>query len=127
MTFFLVAGGQQAGKLFCQVGIAFAIPERFNAGLVVLGADVLSRQLLRPVGGIDHQRLADIRRGSDLLHQGEELFPGCGLLQAAHIQKCSAPLRINEKRFWALRGETRFTDTLHAVQHHFLRPGNPAR
>ena len=47
-----VQSGQKLRKLFCQVGVAFAVAEFLNAGFRVLLANMIHAHLLCPIGGI---------------------------------------------------------------------------
>ena len=91
-----ITGCKQAGELFSQEGIAFAVTEALDAGLLILGADMVDAHLLRPVGGVDDQRPADIGGVGDLLDQSDQLFPGCGFLQAADVQMRGTAFGVDE-------------------------------
>ena len=93
-----IAGREEAAPLFSEVGVTFAVAEGLDAGLLVLGADVCDTELFSPIRRIDHQRLADVRRGGDLIHDGDELVPRLGLIHTADIHLRGAAFRVNEKR-----------------------------
>ncbi len=56
-----VQSGQKLRKLFCQVGVAFAVAKFLNTGFRVLLANMIHAHLLSPIGGIQYQRAAKAR------------------------------------------------------------------
>ena len=110
-----IAGREEAAPLFGEVGIAFAVAEGLDAGLLVLLADMGNTELFSPIRRIDYQRLADIRRDGDLVHDGDELVPRLGFLHAADVHLGGAAFGVDEERIRKPAGEGALPDAFAAV------------
>ena len=73
---------------------------------------------LRPIRRVQHERLADIRIGGDLVHDGEQLLPRLRFVDTAHVHVSRATLGINEERFRESGGKGRLADALAPVGDH---------
>ena len=76
--------------------------------------------MLRPVGGIDHEGLADPGGGGDFLDNGEKLFPGLGLVDTADVHMRRATLGVDDDGVRETGGKAGLADALRAVNDDLL-------
>ena len=117
---------EERGKLFCQVGMAFAIAKVLKTGFLVLGTHMADRQLLCPVSGVDHQAAADIGGHGYFVQNVHQLHPCAGFRNSADIHMGGAALGVDEQRVGEHCREGTLADTFAAIQHNLLRSGNSA-
>ena len=109
---------QQTAKLLRQIDIALAIPHILNAAQFLVGADAGNAQLLRPVGGVDHQRGAYARVAADVLNLFHEHGPAGGLIRAGYVHVSGRALGVDEHRAWEVGGQGGLANALRAVDNH---------
>ena len=109
---------QQTAKLLRQIDIAFSIAHILNAAQLLVGADTGNAQLLRPVGGIDHQRGAHARVAADVLNLLHEHRPAGGLIRAGHVHVPGRALGVDEHGAGEMSGQGGLTNALRAIDNH---------
>ena len=103
------------------VAVALAVAEVLNAGLVILVADRLNAQALRPVDSVDDKCLAAGRVVPDFREKLHQHCKAGGSLRPGYVHSCCAALGVDEQRIREAAGKGALADALRTVDHHLQR------
>ena len=116
--------GEELCEFLREHDVAFAVAEVLDARLVRLLADVIDEQLLKPIDGIENERLEVVRFGGERGDPRDDIGPCLRRGQTRHVEVMRAALGIEEDGRGKLRGERGLTDAFGTENHGFLWPGD---